>query len=287
MTSSKSSAQRSRLVALSIRAVPTLVRAVAGLVLAAAIALLARRTHSLSASGAIAATFVGGACVAAGWDWGALLMVFFLTSTLLSRLGRSAKEARTGTIVEKGRERDVVQVLANGGVFALSAALFAFRQSPLWQALGVGALAAATADTWATEIGTLVGRQPRSIISLQHVSPGTSGGVTIAGTLASIAGAAIIATAAAIFHWPPAIAWWAIGGGIVGSLADSLLGALWQSRRWCAACNIQTERRVHLCGQLTVPAGGLLWLDNDAVNALSTVFGALTTWIGVRATGGM
>jgi uncharacterized protein (TIGR00297 family) len=264
-----------------------LTRAVAGLVAAAAIAAVARRAHSLSTSGAVAATVVGAACVAAGWDWGALLMVFFVTSTLLSRVGRSAKEERTRAIVEKGGERDVVQVLANGGVFGLSAALFAVRPSPLWQALGVGALAAATADTWATEIGTLAGGHPRSIISLQTVPRGTSGGITLAGTLASIAGSFIIAAAAALCHWPPTIAWWAVVGGIVGSLADSLLGARWQSRRWCATCNIQTERRVHPCGTTTVPAGGVLWLDNDAVNALSTVLGAVATCIGVRASGGL
>jgi uncharacterized protein (TIGR00297 family) len=266
---------------------PALVRAAAGLIFAAAIARLARRARALSRSGAIAATCVGAACVAAGWSWGALLMVFFITSTLLSRMGRAAKERRTDGIVAKGGERDAAQVLANGGVFAVCAAAFAVAPSPAWQALAAGALAASTADTWGTEVGTLVGRSPRSIISLRVVTPGTSGGVTIPGTLASAAGAGMIAATAFLFAWPRAVVWWALAGGVAGAFADSVLGAVWQARRRCPACNILTERRVHPCGTVTVPAGGLTWVDNDLVNALSAVCGAVVCWMGVRSTGGV
>ena len=71
--------------------------------------------------GAIAATVVGWAAVAAGWGWGAMLIVYFVASTLVSRAGRAAKHRRTASIVAKGGERDAVQVLANGGVFAVGA----------------------------------------------------------------------------------------------------------------------------------------------------------------------
>jgi uncharacterized protein (TIGR00297 family) len=257
------------------------------LLLAGAVSWLARRARALSWSGAILATIVGTACVAAGWSWGALLLAFFVTSTLLSRVGRGAKERRTDGIVAKGGERDAVQVLANGGVFAACAAAFALSPSPGSQALAAGALAASTADTWATEIGTLVGRSPRSIVSLRVVPAGTSGGITIPGTLASVAGAAMIGAIARVLGWPSAIAWWALGGGVAGAVADSLLGAVLQARRRCPLCNILTERRVHPCGTVTVPAGGLAWLDNDAVNALSAVCGALVCWIGARSMGGV
>lgn len=266
---------------------PVALRAAAGCVLAVVIAAFARRAHALDTSGAVAATIVGTASVAAGWDWGALLMLFFVTSTALSRAGRAAKEARTGAIVEKGGQRDATQVLANGGIYAAAAAACALWPSPAWQALGVGALAAATADTWATEIGTLAGHSPRSITSFQVVPPGTSGGVTVPGTLASVAAAAMIGAGAALFGWPAKIAWWAVAAGVAGALGDSVLGALWQARRWCAACNISTERRVHPCGTMTVPAGGVSWLDNDSVNALSTVLGAAVCWMGARSTGGL
>jgi uncharacterized protein (TIGR00297 family) len=264
---------------------PALLRATAGLVLAAVVARLAARARALNTSGAIAAAFVGAACVAAGWDWAALLMLFFITSTLLSRLGHGTKERRTDAVVAKGGPRDAVQVMANGAVFAICAAGYALWPSEGWQALAIGALAAATADTWATEIGTLVGQSPRSIISLRVVTAGTSGGVTLPGTLASVAGAALIGAAARLAGWPPIVAWWAVAGGVAGAIADSIMGAVWQSRRRCPACNILTERRVHPCGTVTMPAGGVPWLDNDTVNALSTVCGALVCWIGVRTMG--
>jgi uncharacterized protein (TIGR00297 family) len=264
---------------------PAVLRAAAGLVLAAVVARLAARARALNTSGAIAAAFVGAACVAAGWDWAALLMLFFISSTLLSRLGRGAKERRTDAVVAKGGPRDAVQVMANGAVFAICAAGYALWPSEGWQALAIGALAAATADTWATEIGTLMGQSPRSIISLRVVTAGTSGGVTLPGTLASVAGAALIGVAARLAGWPPIVAWWAVAAGVAGAIADSIMGAVWQSRRRCPACNILTERRVHPCGTVTMPAGGVAWLDNDAVNALSTVCGALVCWIGVRTMG--
>ena len=137
-------------------------RALAGLVLAGALALGARRRRSLSSGGALAAVAVGTAAMIAGWDWAALLVAFFLSSTALSRYRRAARDARIGDIVEKGDERDAAQVFANGGVFAASALVSTITGDPNLAAIAVGALAAATADTWATEIGTLAGRPPRA-----------------------------------------------------------------------------------------------------------------------------
>src|SRR5689334_13373108 len=92
-----------------------------GVVLAAAVAVVAKRAGSLSASGAAAATVVGASAVAAGWEWGALLFAYFVASTLLSRLGRDVKAARAASIVAKSGARDGAQVAANGVVFAASA----------------------------------------------------------------------------------------------------------------------------------------------------------------------
>src|SRR3569623_1173215 len=89
-----------------------MLRMLVGFVLAAAIAALANRLRSLTIGGAATATFIGVAALAAGWGWGALLIVYFVASTLLSRTGRAEKESRTASIVEKGGERDAVQVLA-------------------------------------------------------------------------------------------------------------------------------------------------------------------------------
>ena len=98
-------------------------RAAAGALVAAAIAAAAWRAGSLSRSGAAAAFFVGTIAIAAGWTWGALLIAYFASSSLLSRAGASLKAQRSGSVVEKAGARDATQVLANGGVFVLAALL--------------------------------------------------------------------------------------------------------------------------------------------------------------------
>jgi uncharacterized protein (TIGR00297 family) len=243
--------------------------------LAAAIALLARRARSLSPDGAVAATVVGALAVGAGWGWGALLVAFFVASSVLSRLGAAAKAARTEAIVAKGSERDAWQVLANGGVFALAAAGALLLPHAAWAPFGVGALAAAAADTWGTEIGTLAGRPPRSLRGWRPVPAGTSGAVSAAGTLATVAGAIFVASLALLVGFPVAVVGPAALGGVAGAFADSLLGATVQARRRCPRCERATERIVHGCGERTLAAGGLRWLDNDVVNLLATLAGGL------------
>jgi uncharacterized protein (TIGR00297 family) len=247
-------------------------RALAGVLLAGALAVGARRGRSLTSRGAMAAAALGTSTVLAGWAWAALLMVFFLSSTALSRYRRAARDERIGGIVEKGDERDAAQVFANGGVFAAAAVTGAITGNPIWVAVSLGALAAATADTWATEIGTLAGRPPRSIVSLRVLEAGTSGGVTVPGTLASVGGAALIAAAAlatglAADPLPVVLA------GFAGSAADSLAGATVQERRWCDRCGRFTERRTHTCGSATRVTGGVRGLRNDVVNLLCTLVG--------------
>jgi uncharacterized protein (TIGR00297 family) len=255
-------------------------RVAAGFVIAAAIAFAARRTRTLSPGGAAAAVIIGTVCVAAGWAWGALLIAFFVASSALSAVGAAEKARRTGAIVEKGGERDAVQVAANGGIFALAALSWLVSPSLAWQALGLGALAAATADTWGTEVGTLAARQPRLITTWRIVPAGTSGGVTAPGLLASLAGAAFVATLAFVLGWPVRTTLAGGLGGVIGALGDSVLGALLQARRRCPRCETLTERLRHDCGTTTERAGGLSWLNNDAVNLASGALGALSAaWL--------
>jgi uncharacterized protein (TIGR00297 family) len=244
---------------------------------ALAFALLAWRARSLSAGGSVAATIVGALSVLAGWHWALLLVVYFVTASALSRWGARRKEVSTRSVVAKGGKRDAVQVLANGGVFALAALLSLLFpvHSERWLALGAGALASSASDTWATEIGTLVGGTPRSILGFAPVPLGFSGGVTAAGTTAAAAGALFVASVALALAWPPRVALAATLGGIAGSTLDSLLGATLQQRRWCDRCGQATERAMHDCGTSTRRTGGFDWLDNDAVNFVCGAAGGL------------
>ncbi|HVX41941.1 MAG TPA: DUF92 domain-containing protein [Gemmatimonadaceae bacterium] len=250
-------------------------RTLAGFALAATIAVAARAARSLTTSGAIAATLVGTVAVAAGWGWGVLLIAYFVSSSALSHAGRAAKTLRTRSVVGKTGARDATQVLANGGVFALAALVGIVHHGAAWMAAGAGALAASAGDTWGTEIGTLYGGTPRSIVTLRRVPPGTSGGVSVIGTMSSILGACFVAALALALHWGTRAAAAALAGGVAGALADSVIGATLQVRRRCAACDVETERVRHDCGAPTVHARGIAWLDNDGVNLLATLAGAL------------
>lgn len=258
-------------------------RVAAGIALAAVIAAGARAARALTTDGAIVATLVGAASVAAGWSWGALLLAFFLSSSALSRIGIDIKQRRTSAILEKAGARDATQVLANGGVFAAAAIGHVVLPWDGWMAIGGGALAAATADTWATEIGTLARGLPRIITTWRPAPPGTSGAVTVMGTIGMVLGSAFLTLGMVAAVWPRHVFMAAFVGGVLGALADSLAGATMQARRRCASCDALTERAIHSCGAHTVHAGGASWMTNDAVNVLCSAVGASSALVVVRA----
>jgi len=253
-----------------------LTRAIAGGLLAVVATFVARLARALSMSGALMSAVVGALAIAAGWSWGFLLLSVFVSASVLSKLGERKKAKLVSSVVQKGDERDAGQVLANGGIYAIAALGYIVFPSAIWQAVATGALAALAADTWATEVGILVGGEPVSIISARRVPPGTSGGVTLLGTMAGAGGALFVAAMATLANWPVPFAAAALGG-MSGALADSVLGATLQTRRWCDVCAKPTERLVHDCGTPTRHAGGIAGFDNDAVNAACSGVGALVT----------
>ncbi|MEP6762975.1 MAG: DUF92 domain-containing protein [Gemmatimonadaceae bacterium] len=244
--------------------------------------------RSLTASGAFAAFMIGFTALRVSWAWGVFLIAWFVLASLLSRLGKATKSGRIDGIVMKGDRRDAFQVLANGGVFLFAAFAVIFvtphiSHSAEWNALlaasAAGALAAAGADTWATEIGTMCGSAPWSLRTRRRVPAGTSGAITVVGTSALVAGGVLIAILAAMFGVIPADlpSIVAVGaGGVVGALADTAIGAWLQERRHCSVCNLDTEQIVHVCGNHAKRIAGVASLDNDVVNALCTLIGATT-----------
>ncbi len=242
---------------------PPLTPILLGAVLAAVVAAAAFRAHALTRSGAWAAWGVGSVVFGVGgWAAAGALLTFFCSSTALSRWRKKRKDALG---YEKGGRRDAGQVLANGGVAAacLLLTLGGVRHGPL---LFLAALAAANADTWATEIGSALGRQPWGIRTGRKVSPGESGAVSLPGTAAALGGAVLLGMFAG---------GWAAGvivtvSGLSGALLDSLLGAAVQAQwrdphdpaRW-------TERP-----QPYPPERGWRWMGNDWVNVCCTLAAA-------------
>lgn len=242
-----------------------------GAVAAAIVAFVAFRANALDAGGSLAAFGVGAATFGAlGYRGAAVLLLFFVTSVLLSRLGAPRKRALVAGGIKHGA-RDAGQVLANGGIAAVCAVL-ALTLDGRFAAAFAGALAAATADTWGTEIGTLAGGRPRSLVTMRPIDAGLSGGVTLAGTVAEAAGAFSIALAAYFADLAPLLA--VLAGGICGAFADSLAGGTVQALRWCPQCERYCEAEPHVCGANTHLVRGAGWFGNDAVNFACTAAGA-------------
>ena len=266
-------------------------RLLLGLIFSSGIALLAYRRRSLDRSGAAGAIATGTTIFGmGGWSWGLSLIYFFVSSTLLSHFRERDKAITTADKFSKGLQRDLTQVAANGGGATLMALTHGLTrdQRPLQQALQAGfagMLATATADTWATEIGVLSPHQPRLITTGERVPTGTSGGITLPGTSASLLGAfslGLVFWAMQGFRRPlaslPVIA---LISGLAGSLFDSLLGATAQAIYYCPSCDKETERRIHNCGTKTKPLRGISWINNDVVNFLATAFGGIVA-VGVQ-----
>lgn len=257
-----------------------------GLLAAAAVSSAAFGLRWLSAGGALAAALLGALVFGVGGlPWALVLLAFFFTASALSVSFGRQKQGRAGNHGVKGSRRDAAQVLANGGVagVAVLSTLLAASSDFTWLFF-CGALAAATADTWATEIGLTSSKPPRSLAGWKPVEPGTSGGVTLRGLLAAACGALFIGLLSAVLV-PGAAAsgiprlmlgLTVLVAGVAGTLVDSLLGATLQAVYYCPNCQRETESAVDpACGTPTVLRRGWRWMGNDAVNALCTLSGSL------------
>lgn len=249
-----------------------------GFIFASMVSYLAYRAHSLNPSGAIAATIVGTAVFGlGGWSWAVLLLTFFITSSALSRLFKKRKQ-EVNEKFSKGHERDAGQVFGNGGLATAFVLIhFLFPESAVGWIGFAASLAAVNADTWATELGVLNPTPPHMITNLkQRVEKGTSGGISLFGTLASLMGSAIIALPAAYFNGNWSLFPIITLAGLFGSLFDSLLGATVQTMYFCPTDKKETEKHpLHTCGTATVHIRGWQWLNNDWVNFACGAFGVL------------
>lgn len=216
-----------------------------------------------------------------GLQWMIPLVFFFILSSILSKIGKERKESAAG-IFEKTSIRDLYQVGANGGVAGISALLWHYMPSDLFYFSFLGALAAATADTWGTETGILSGKEPRLIINFEKVPPGKSGGITAIGMLGAISGAVLLALSGGIYisgiessFWRLQILTAIILSGIMASIIDSIAGATVQAQYRCSRCGKVTEKRIHCGLPIGEPVSGLKWINNDMVNLICTLSGAL------------
>lgn len=186
------------------------------------------------------------------------VLVLLLLTSLATRAGRRRKE-KLGT-AESRRGRQASQVAANLGVAAIVS-------NPTVQSwlidrgwihngiavraafiLGLAALAEAAADTISSEVGQVLSGHPRMITTFRKATPGTDGAISLGGTAAGIiAAGAVAASGSWALHSGTMALLLSWAAGVFGFLFDSILGGTLELRGW---------------------------LNNDAVNFLSTACAA-------------
>ncbi len=237
-----------------------------------ALAQVAYRLRALSTDGALGA-FVLGVFVfgIGGWKFVLPMGIFFLVSSLLSRFGKERKQIHQ-LAIGKGSQRDVVQVYANGGVPMLLATWWFYAPSEILYVAFLASVAAAAADTWATEIGFYSKKDPRNCITFRRMKPGASGGVTLLGTVGALLGAGLIALSGRFLMLDTFALTLVVAAGFTANCFDSVLGATVQAKYICGRCNKKVEV-AHHCDTDTGLVSGSGLINNDAVNLLCTLMG--------------
>jgi uncharacterized protein (TIGR00297 family) len=189
--------------------------------------------RGVAADGALAGSLVSLTFyITSGPQGFAILVLVFVLTALSSRIGASRK--RELQLADPRTARSAGQVLANlwvAGIMLLLDCIVSQKVALAFSAAGFAALAEAAADTVASEIGEAFARSPRMILGFARVAPGTDGAISLPGTLAGLAAAALVAGATyalSMFSVELAIRIAIIG--FLGMLLDSLLGALFQRR---------------------------------------------------------
>ena len=236
-----------------------------GLLISLGIGVLAYSRKSLTFSGVLGAIITGTLIFGfGGWVWGLALIAFFVYGTALSKFKERQKEQLAADKFDKGSQRDIGQALANGGVGAVLAVAFFLSSNPVWLfAAFVGVMATVNADTWATEIGSALGGRPIDIRTGRRTEAGTSGAISLPGTAAALAGAALLGLFASGLPAFLIVTLAGFGGALYDTLLGATVQALWRDpsdpEQW-------TEK-----AQVGPPGRGVRLIGNDTVNFLCTL----------------
>lgn len=277
-----------------------LIQPIVAVLISSLIAIRAYRKKSLNLSGAFAGFIVMTIHLSAGYRFGAMLIVFFFTSSKLTKVGEEKKQ-RVDADFKEGGQRDWIQVLSNSGISTLLVVIvwklagwkdkcLDSKESTLITSLIggiIGHFCCCNGDTWSSELGVLSDAQPRLITTFKPVRKGTNGGVTKVGLLAAIAAGSVIGLAFVVGGFFTTKCTYDVAlkqllviplsavAGLCGSVIDSILGATLQFSGFCSVRN----KVVGKPGPTVKKISGLSILDNNAVNLVSILLTTLLTSI--------
>ncbi len=271
----------------------TLLELLLGLLLIALLAILAIRLGAIDVPGALAGAVISlFTFLAGGFAWLIIIVIFFGVSSLLTRFRYDYKK-RIGSAQEKGGRRSWPNTLANGGIALTAAIGELYFHSDIFTLVFLASIAAAMADTLATEIGLLSQSTPRLITDLRRtVKAGTSGGITGLGETAAIMASVFVALVGILLSlFSPGLTKVivvfaaVVVGAMIGTCSDSVLGATAQAVYRCAVCGELTESAIHH-DQKTMLVRGSRLIENNSVNFIGIIIGtiaAVLIYLGLSA----
>lgn len=225
--------------------IPTVAEIAIAAVFPLVIGVASYKLNAADLSGALAGVLSGLLMILfGGIGWFALLLVFFFMGTLFTKY-RYRYKVEIGAAQSNKGSRGYRNVFGNclmplafvvgyGAVGSFSLPYVGGVDGTVFIMGYLGAMATATADTLASEIGSTYRGQPRMITTLKAVKAGTDGAVSLLGEAAALLGSvAIAAVAIAMGVAGPdagAALLVAVLGGVLGTNFDSVLGATLQRR---------------------------------------------------------
>jgi uncharacterized protein (TIGR00297 family) len=256
---------------------------VIGVLVIAVLAIIAVKSRAIDIEGAVSGSVITFLAFLAGnFAWLLIIVIFFGVSSLFTKYKYDYKR-KLGSAQEKFGIRSWQNSVANGGVAGIASTAELLLHSELLAIMFVASVAVALSDTLATEVGVLSKTKPKLITNpSKTVDPGTSGGVSFLGGGVAILSAlclSLVSISLAIIGGDslPSILDAAVSvvlGALIGVVLDSILGASIQGINKCIVCNRLTESFTHH-GQKTVTVRGYRYFDNNVVNFVSILVGAL------------
>lgn len=245
----------------------------------AVVAVLAYVARSLDAGGALCAFVMGVTVLWTTRFAGFLLfMLFFVSCNIVGKISKRlrAKDSSPEVREKKGHRRDIMQVVSNGLMATLAALLWFFTGKVQALVMFGAAVAEATSDTFAGDVGRLSRKAPVSILTMRPVPKGLSGGVTALGMVGAMASSMVIALCWFISFKGVTVYEAALVGvmGFAGAVIDSYLGAAVQAQYYDPETKEISEDDERDGRKLELTRG-IRWVDNDMVNLMSNTFSAV------------
>ena len=238
------------------------------------------RKNSISLSGFFALLFISSLFIWLGYIELLLIQYYMFASSSFITNYKKDKKKEFEKVVSKSGPRDYIQAFCNLGVGLICMLLyFISKHNPVFLAAFIGSVAAANADSWASEIGGLSKTQPVLITNFKKTEKGISGGITLLGTLGGIAGAFFIVFLSVLTFIFIKIGSYRINellfyvsfiAVIMGFLLDSYIGACFQALYRHHTSNNITESETN-----NDLIKGYAWLNNDMVNLITTFLSGL------------